>query len=413
MLGGEYYHYVYKPSSHTSAPKGYKPFYISHYGRHGSRYHSSKLYFDGTMTPLLKADSLGILAPKGKELLADITKLLKMHEGHFAQLSELGMDEQRAIAERLYHRFPSVFSGREGRDTMICLSSVYPRCLSSMANFLSSLQQYSSSQVCARMYCGDDIQQIVAPDRPLKPYFNAESLFEDSIRKIHCMPQAFLGRMFTDTEKAISQCVPSPHLFMKNVANVGAVVYNLADAPDIYKYLTTDEIQNLWLARNARFYYLFCNSQECPQVAHLQADAVIANIVECADEAIKPSSRKVAHFRFGHDTIVLPLASLLGLSGQNGQYSAAQVQCLWNCAESICMAANVQMIFFRNKNNHVLVKFFYNEQEVTLPALQDKSVKGCYYPWSDVRQHMLNVVANSPVLDATVKDNELISSFAH
>ena len=43
MISGEYYHYVYKPLAETAAPKGYKPFYISHYGRHGSRYHSGSL----------------------------------------------------------------------------------------------------------------------------------------------------------------------------------------------------------------------------------------------------------------------------------------------------------------------------------------------------------------------------------
>ena len=37
--GGVYYGYP-TPSSavYTPAPKGYEPFYISHYGRHGSRY---------------------------------------------------------------------------------------------------------------------------------------------------------------------------------------------------------------------------------------------------------------------------------------------------------------------------------------------------------------------------------------
>ena len=30
----------------TPAPKGYKPFYISHYGRHGSRYHWTVNHID-------------------------------------------------------------------------------------------------------------------------------------------------------------------------------------------------------------------------------------------------------------------------------------------------------------------------------------------------------------------------------
>ncbi len=42
--GGVYSSYVVPPESLTKAPKGYKPFYISHYGRHGSRYHLSLIH---------------------------------------------------------------------------------------------------------------------------------------------------------------------------------------------------------------------------------------------------------------------------------------------------------------------------------------------------------------------------------
>lgn len=33
----------------TPAPKGYKPFYVSHYGRHGSRYHYTYSYMDNSL----------------------------------------------------------------------------------------------------------------------------------------------------------------------------------------------------------------------------------------------------------------------------------------------------------------------------------------------------------------------------
>ena len=36
--GGVYWTYPLDFAPQTKAPKGYKPFYISHYGRHGSRY---------------------------------------------------------------------------------------------------------------------------------------------------------------------------------------------------------------------------------------------------------------------------------------------------------------------------------------------------------------------------------------
>ena len=42
---GTDYPYLLETPTLTKAPKGYKPFYISHYARHGSRYYwSSSLY---------------------------------------------------------------------------------------------------------------------------------------------------------------------------------------------------------------------------------------------------------------------------------------------------------------------------------------------------------------------------------
>ena len=59
------------PTQHklTPAPRGYKPFYISHYGRHGSRFHSKPSFYNAPYQTLLKADSLGKLTATGKDVL--------------------------------------------------------------------------------------------------------------------------------------------------------------------------------------------------------------------------------------------------------------------------------------------------------------------------------------------------------
>ena len=38
MAGGVYYVYTFDDPETTSPPEGYRPVYISHYGRHGSRW---------------------------------------------------------------------------------------------------------------------------------------------------------------------------------------------------------------------------------------------------------------------------------------------------------------------------------------------------------------------------------------
>ena len=50
------------------------------------------------------------------------------------------------------------------------------------------------------------------------------------------------------------------------------------------------------------------------------------------------------------------------------------------------MATNLQMIFYRNKKDEVLVKMLYNEQEVTIPALVPAS--GPYYEWNELYRYL-------------------------
>lgn len=59
----------------AKAPKGYMPVYISHYGRHGSRYMINPKSYTDPIHALEKADSVGILTTKGREVLEKIKKM--------------------------------------------------------------------------------------------------------------------------------------------------------------------------------------------------------------------------------------------------------------------------------------------------------------------------------------------------
>ena len=73
---GVYYAYPAPESTdhYTKAPKGYTPFYISHFGRHGSRYLISDSEYTNPMETLERADKAGALSPLGKD---DCTKSMQ------------------------------------------------------------------------------------------------------------------------------------------------------------------------------------------------------------------------------------------------------------------------------------------------------------------------------------------------
>ena len=66
--GGLYRPYLYEHVPLTPAPKGYIPFYISHYGRHGSRWLLSANVYQIPNGILGEAEKAGVLTALGKSL---------------------------------------------------------------------------------------------------------------------------------------------------------------------------------------------------------------------------------------------------------------------------------------------------------------------------------------------------------
>ena len=52
----------------------------------------------------------------------------------------------------------------------------------------------------------------------------------------------------------------------------------------------------------------------------------------------------------------------------------------------MCMGSNLQLIFYRNAGGDVLVRVLQNERDADVPALG----KGPFYPWTDLRAHILS-----------------------
>ena len=66
--GGVYYAYPVKEAIATPPPKGYKPFYISHYARHGSRWIQSEQDYKTVVDIFEKAHQAGVLTALGEDV---------------------------------------------------------------------------------------------------------------------------------------------------------------------------------------------------------------------------------------------------------------------------------------------------------------------------------------------------------
>jgi hypothetical protein len=98
------------------------------------------------------------------------------------------------------------------------------------------------------------------------------------------------------------------------------------------------------------------------------------------------SGKESATLRFGHDTIIMPLAALLELDQWgNAVDDLSKLAEVYPDYKLIPMASNIQIVFYKHKKTgDILVKFMLNERECTIPVATDMAP---YYHWKDVEQY--------------------------
>ena len=91
------------------ALKGFKPFYISHYSRHGSRWLISREDYQRPMSILQEEYKRGNLTVLGEDVMRRLEIVCKAAESRYEELTVKGAEQQRGIAQRMYSNYPEVF----------------------------------------------------------------------------------------------------------------------------------------------------------------------------------------------------------------------------------------------------------------------------------------------------------------
>lgn len=351
--------YTYSSSRETPTPRGYRPFYVSHYGRHGSRADMGSRYYPLLDSILTSMRQQGIWDSTHDSLWHLLKRVDSAYAGADRRLLPLGQREQAGIAERMYRRTPQLF--RHG--TIRAVSSVVPRCLMSMTAFSNALTAQCPT-VNWQMDCGEHIQPVLNCRGPL-------ALTYELIPKV--IDSLVYTADITTYDRAVYQLA------------VYARLYGIEASP--YDYLPQNKVARIEAYDTYHFYLNFCNTR----FGHLRypyAQRGLNDIICRADSVIGGNRKVVADLRFGHDDPLLCLVAMMHIRGVGSALSEADILDQWPAWKYICMASNVQLIYYRNKQGDVLVKVLYNEQECLLDGVE--TVSGCYYRWNDVRALWLN-----------------------
>ena len=132
LLAGTDYLCPTGPAALTKAPKGYKVFYISHYGRHGARYAWQSDIYKLIHYTLKDADKEDNLTELGKDYRKRFESLYPDVKYRVGDLSRKGFRQQEALAERMYKNFPRIFTD----DASVRVwTSTSTRCRMTMSAF--------------------------------------------------------------------------------------------------------------------------------------------------------------------------------------------------------------------------------------------------------------------------------------
>lgn len=388
----------------TPAPRGYRPVYVSHYSRHGSRYQGGRESFEAVLPALDSMSAAGLLTPCGDSLMYELQLMYEAHDDNEGLLTGRGADEQRQIAGRLYARVPKLFRQKKAR-AVVGVSSPAVRCLQSMANFMTALKGESPKLEPEYLTGSAKMLHHIAPRVSGEYRQFVRSCYEplqDSLLRISQAPSAAAGRLFTEVS-AISAFTGgrdvNRFVYDLFVAAQGAACLDIAVDP--LRFFSASELYDFLEIRNL---YFCANYGPLAPTMEMRAEVIrplARTIVTDADAALAGNGR-CADFRFGHDGGAGPLLLILGIDGFDRPVDPSSCLSCWQAWKYMPMCSNLQMIFYRNRKGDVLVKFIRNEMETSIPALEP--VEGVYYRWQDVRRHILKRTGDYKELPAYYKE---------
>lgn len=374
---GNDYPYQQEMCDLTKSPKGYKPFYISHYARHGSRYYWNGFLYKELDTLLTVAHQKHLLTERGKAFHDKFMAAKKELTTGVSELTQLGWEQHQQIARTMYNRFTDVF---KNGGNVLAVSSLSGRCVLSMSAFCQELVQCNpkieireqSSRFTLDAVVPDDNQNPNKRKFPkVKPRFEKN---RDKFKYDNSLQEKIIPRIFTSTEGLPGN--------MKRIASNLISFYTTLPSIDhegmMDGILTDEEIAAQWEQSNLGSYAWVFEPQ-------YNVIPILEDFIKKADAVVDGSSDHIADLRFGHDTYIGPLTVLLGLNGADTDpedpYEVKNIYQNWQT----CKASNIQLIFYKGKKatDDILVKCLLNGCEATLPV---PTTQAPYYKWSDFRE---------------------------
>ena len=370
----------------TPAPDGYKPFYISQFARHGARYCTSE--YSRLYNCLSKASAEGKLTDAGKEFFSRYEPFYQQVKNCSGNLTGVGKAQHRAIAMRLYERFPEVFKGATNIEAV---STESPRVIMSMWSCLSQLAALDTD-LNINADASAKYASWLQPSLSSNPYYvkggfkccdAATEALEDYFYKV--VPcKEIVEKFLVNTDVLEKDLKTTTRKFISDLHAVVTATYCLDEDRGCFDdVFTPEQLQQVYKGLSAAYFLDVANYVGSGHNVLDYAHFTLEQIIESADADIA-SGKTQLRLRYGHDSGIGPLITVFDINGYGRPATSFEEGLEIFPSYCVPMGASVQLVFFKNKKGDILVKVLLSEQEVTLPF---EAAQGPYYRWEDFKKY--------------------------
>lgn len=394
ITAGVHHPYIVPEIKDTKAPKGYKPFYVTHYGRHGSRYHTSEAFYTENLPRLEKLAENNMLTESGLALKAEMEWLAGRHRGMAGTLTEIGGEEQQGVARRLYERCPEIFNQKDCRQVSSISTNVH-RVIQSMGHFNAALKG-CQGDLQITMLTGDRYWDVLCHNTSglENPCRERQEFLKDSLRRAY-VALLHPEQLFTEPSAVEELCGLDANELEYRLFEATQITRTLdhAEGHDPLALFPIEDLVNMGRAYNIQNFVWFMHSIEGGDVNEKGVGIpILKDMLRTAEGAIEGNGH-CADFRFGHDSGVGPLAGVLGIGDYAKDMHIEESPDDWPAYKNLCMCSNIQLILYRNRQGDILVKVLFNEQEVSIEGCP--AYYGPYYRWKEFLNHAQQIISEA------------------
>ena len=367
----------------TPAPKGYEPFYMSHYGRHGSRWLVGNEEYTRPLEVLRDAYQHGKLTNLGILTLNKLEEFYPCTVDRVGDLTTVGERQHHGIGKRMTENFPEIFKAKNVR--IDARSTIVPRCILSM---VAECEEFSAANPTARIHndVSESLQYYL--NQPREGVVNENAKRSPNIYREYQLkythPERLMRALFNDYQWVCNNIQAGS--LMNQLFNLATNMQSHDTEIEFLSLFTEEEIYDQWRIQNIGWYLDFANAPQTSNVMTFSQKNLLKNIISTADTVTQTQ----ATLRFGHEVCVMPLACLLELNNCNVSVdNLDELDKSWQNYKIYPMACNIQLVFYKpkkGKSGDILVKALLNEREARMPVETESFP---YYKWEDLRAYYL------------------------